>query len=79
MEVTYTPPRDYKDVFGRHAAPPVTQLFPSSLAIHIVSSGAGYVSIFPLLLKLLPPESQAVGSLLAHMRWEGPCDESVAA
>jgi len=31
--------------------------------------GAGYVSIFPFLLKLLPPESQAVGSLLAHMRW----------
>eukprot|EP00903_Cladosiphon_okamuranus_P008249 g7940.t1 len=28
----------------------------------------GYVSIFPLLLKLLPPESEAVGSLLAHMR-----------
>eukprot|EP00752_Nemacystus_decipiens_P007415 g6630.t3 len=28
----------------------------------------GYVSIFPLLLKLLPPESPAVGSLLAHMR-----------
>ncbi|CAM9239231.1 unnamed protein product, partial [Hapterophycus canaliculatus] len=28
----------------------------------------GYVSIFPLLLKLIPPESQAVGSLLAQMR-----------
>ena len=29
---------------------------------------AGYVSLFPLLLKLLPPDSQAVGSLLAQMR-----------
>ncbi|CAM9775634.1 unnamed protein product [Ectocarpus fasciculatus] len=28
----------------------------------------GYVSMFPLLLKLLPPESPAVGSLLAQMR-----------
>eukprot|EP00904_Undaria_pinnatifida_P001887 jgi/Undpi1/1169/HiC_scaffold_10.g04631.m1 len=28
----------------------------------------GYVSLFPLLLKLLPPDSPAVGSLLAQMR-----------